>query len=736
MSSTDTSNHYFWLASRFVNQTGQSVFLTGKAGTGKTTFLKYIKENTFKKTVIVAPTGVAAINAGGVTMHSFFQLPFGPFIPAQNGWNGNSSANSLIKNIRFNAEKRELLKELELLIIDEVSMVRADMLDAVDIILRHFRDQHQLPFGGVQVLFIGDLFQLPPVVNNSEWEMLKPYYKSPFFFDAQVLMQSQPVCIELKKIYRQNEASFISILNKIRNNQLDYDDLQLLHQYYKPGFEAPEDEHYITLTSHNRNADIINQNKLNSLDEKLFEFRAELTGDFNEKAIPAEMLLQLKVGAQIMFIKNDKGESRRFYNGRIAAISRIESDEIYVVFPDAGNEILLEKEVWKNIRYSYNKETDEMEEEELGSFTQYPIRLAWAITIHKSQGLTFEKAIVDAGASFAPGQVYVALSRLTSLAGLVLYSRIYAHSIKTDERILTFSENEMKEELLEAELEKEQQYFIGRSLVKTFNWTKLDDAIRFFYDEFEHRVIPDKFAAIEWAKKLMESIGQQKMVAQKFDRQLEQILQSGNGDYTQLEERVKAAVDYFIRPLDESIKAVNYHLKEYKPKQRTKKYIKELADLLLLLERKKQQLQQSLVIAEGLLEKADPGELLQKIHDSKNKNAEKENALAIAAKPKKGETKKISLEMFREGKRIDEIAKLRGMVMVTIEGHLAEFIKTGEIEILDLLSKEKLDVINKIIEDTGAAASSVYKEKLGQQYSYSDIKAVMNWREKEQLQQS
>ena len=734
MSSTDTSNHYFHLAARFVNQTGQSIFLTGKAGTGKTTFLKYIKENTFKKTVVVAPTGVAAINAGGVTMHSFFQLPFGPFVPSQHGWNSN--ANSLLKNIKFNTEKRELLKELELLIIDEVSMVRADMLDAVDLILRHFRNQLHLPFGGVQVLFIGDLFQLPPVINNDEWNLLKQYYKSPFFFDALALQENPPVFIELKKIYRQNEATFISILNNIRNNRLDYEDLQLLHQYYKPNFEAPGDQHYITLTSHNRNADIINQDKISRLAGDMHEFKAELTGDFNEKALPAEMVVQLKVGAQIMFIKNDKGENRRYYNGRIASISKINDKDIYAVFPGETNEMLLEKEVWKNIRYSYNKETDEMEEDELGSFTQYPIRLAWAITIHKSQGLTFERAIVDAGASFAPGQVYVALSRLTSLEGLVLYSRIYAHSIKTDERVIAFSENEMKDELLEMQLEKEQKYFIGRSLVKSFDWTKLTDALHIFYEEFENRVIPDKFAAIEWTKKLVGEVVQQKDIAQKFDRQLEQILTLGNDDYSAVYDRVKAAVDYFIKPLSENIKSVNYHLKEYKPKQRTKKYIKDLADLLLLMERKKQQLQQSLLIAEGLVDQTDTSELLQKLHDSKNKSAKREVAVAIAAKPKRGETKMISLEMFREGKLIDDIAAIRGMVKATIEGHLADFIKTGEVQILQLLPQEKLDNINKTISEMGNASSSAYKEKLGEAYSYSDIRAVMNWREKEQLTQA
>ena len=366
MTSSDSSNHIFQMAVQFVNQTSKHIFLTGKAGTGKTTFLKYIKENSFKKTAVVAPTGVAAINAGGVTMHSFFQLPFGPYLPTmRNEWNSNvTNQQTLFKNIRFNNDKRELLRELELLIIDEVSMVRADMLDAVDAILRHFRQQPLLPFGGVQVLYIGDLFQLPPVVNNDEWEnILKHHYRSPFFFDAHAMSQVQPVLIELKKIYRQNEAGFISILNNIRDKKTSAQDLEQLHKHYKPGFHAPENEHYIILTTHNNKASDINQNKLRKLPGKLFEFKGELVGDFNEKALPAEMFLQLKVGAQVMFIKNDKGELRRYYNGKIGAISKIENDKIYVQFAEEKNEMEIEKETWKNIRYNYNKEKDNIDEQ-------------------------------------------------------------------------------------------------------------------------------------------------------------------------------------------------------------------------------------------------------------------------------------------------------------------------------------------------------------------------------------
>ncbi|HEX4849252.1 MAG TPA: helicase, partial [Puia sp.] len=425
------------------------------------TFLKKIREDAFKNIAVVAPTGVAAINAGGVTMHSFFQLPFRPFIPVRtNAWEQQPDAvdeYALIKNIRFGHEKRELLRELDLLVIDEVSMLRADMLDAIDRILRYFRFQPNLPFGGLQVLYIGDLFQLPPVVVRNEWDILREHYKSPFFFDAHVIQQAPPVYLELKKIYRQSDADFIHILNNIRNNQVSYEDLETLHQHYSPSFKPTQEENYITLTTHNSRADLINKQELDKLPGPIFVFEGKIEREFEEKALPAEKILGLKPGAQIMFIKNDKGEDRRYFNGKIGKITRIKGDEIFIGFEEEKEELLLEKETWKNIRYYFNKEKGKIEEETLGEFTQYPIRLAWAITIHKSQGLTFEKAIIDAGASFAPGQVYVALSRLTSMNGLVLYSRIRPDCIQTDPRIVEFAKTELGEEELQAQFLEEQK---------------------------------------------------------------------------------------------------------------------------------------------------------------------------------------------------------------------------------------------------------------------------------------
>lgn len=739
MPSPDTSNQLFDLASRFVNQTSRHLFLTGKAGTGKTTFLKHIRETSPKKMAVVAPTGVAAINAGGVTMHSFFQLPFGAYIPEnRGGWNSTANINmpdTLLTNLRLSRDKRELMQELELLIIDEVSMLRADMLDMVDLILRTVRKQPMMPFGGVQILYIGDLFQLPPVVNNEEWEVLRDYYKSPFFFDAQVIQQSPPVYLELKKIYRQHEADFINLLNNIRNNMATEEDLAILNEHYRPGYQIDDYESYITLTTHNWKADAINRQKLQQLDDRMHEFRAEIEGDFNEKSVPADMVLSLKQGAQIMFIKNDKGEVRRYYNGKIATISRIENDEIYVQFPGENHELQLEKETWRNIRYRYNKEADNIEEEELGTFKQYPIRLAWAITIHKSQGLTFDKAIIDAGASFAPGQVYVALSRLTSLEGLILYSPIHPHCIHTDARVLEFTRSEKEMDLLQQELQQEQKIFLERSLLQTFDWTKFVENFEDHVEDSASLKLTDSEQHVQWAKKLLQATRQQQDFANKFIRQLEQLIPNAAGDgYAFLHQRVKAGAEYFIKAMDEIITEIKNHIELVKQKLRSRKYPALLKELLLTPQRKKQQLQHAIAITEGLMNGVPVSELLEGVDEEKKASQVQEEEVVVAeeksAKAPKGETRRISLKMFREGMAVADIARQRNLAVSTIEGHLASFIPTGEVAIQELVSQERLAVIMKTLDDMNyySQAAGPVKEKLGAGYSYGEIRAVLQYR--------
>lgn len=740
MLQTDTSNIIFEQAVTFINQTNQHLFLTGKAGTGKTTFLRYIRENCYKKMAVLAPTGVAAINAGGVTIHSFFQLPFGTYLPTQKTvWGGEFqniyNKNQLLGKLRFNSSKRDLIRELDLLIIDEISMVRADVMDAVDAVLRSVRRRLHEPFGGLQLLFIGDMFQLPPVVKDNEWELMSEFYNSPFFFDSHSVKEALPIYIELKKIYRQSDQEFITILNNVRNNTCTEDDIERLQQNFHPNFLPDRHEGYITLTSHNYKADAINQQELDRLPNKMHKLEAKVNNEFPEHAYPVDKVMYLKEGAQIMFIKNDKGENRRFYNGKIGIIDRIDEydKKIFVSFPNEKDLLEIEMETWRNIRYQYDNEQDEIKEEELGTFSQYPIRLAWAVTIHKSQGLTFEKAIVDAGQSFAPGQVYVALSRLTNLDGLVLKSKITPASIMTDERILQFAEQEEPEERIQRVLEDAQAIFTEQSLLQAFEWDKLTDAWQQHVEEFNHRMLLDQDKAVALSKEIQISLLKQQGTAAKFTGVLQDLLKEGKVAYERMHERTSAAAAWFSKDLEEQvIQKIKKHIEEEKIKTRTKKYLKELKELLLIIERKKLQVQQTAAITEGLALQLDRKQLMERVSKLHSPIEVKTGeAEAPKAKAAIGESKRISLQFFKEGKSIEEIAAMRNMARSTIEGHLAEFIPTGEIEITQLVNKDKLDIILKEVIQNPTATSSMHKEKLGEGYSYAEIKAAIMFHKKE-----
>lgn len=546
----DPSNLKFQMAADYVNLTNRHVFLTGRAGTGKTTFLKYIKENTHKQTAVVAPTGVAAINAGGVTMHSFFQLPFSPFIPATkrgftSGGELSTDKHALLAKLRFNKEKLELMRSLELLIIDEISMVRADTLDAIDTIMRFVRRNTMEAFGGVQVLFIGDMYQLPPVVPNHEWQILSEYYNSPFFFDSQVVLEEPPLYIELDKIYRQNEQDFIDVLNKVRNNRLDDEGVEMLESRYLPMFQPRMDEKYIRLATHNKMADETNINELSKLMGSLQKFKADVTGEFGEKSYPAEENLHLKEGAQVMFIKNDVEKVRRYFNGKIGVVTKFEKDQIIVQCDD--QEIKVKKEKWQNLQYTVNKEKQEVEEKEVGSFTQYPLRLAWAITIHKSQGLTFEKAIIDAGAAFAPGQVYVALSRCTSLEGMILHSKINPASVFTDPRIVEFARKKANDTSLQSQLDGSKKAYQCDLLQSLFHFAPLEIAAR----KLEQAILQHSSSFVEetlpWASQMLGHILSLKAMADKFKPILLGYLQQDflPADNEALNKRLKGASVHF-----------------------------------------------------------------------------------------------------------------------------------------------------------------------------------------------
>jgi tRNA uridine 5-carbamoylmethylation protein Kti12 len=462
------------LAFDFVQYTNRNIFLTGKAGTGKTTFLHTLKKSSPKRMIVVAPTGVAAINAGGVTIHSFFQLPFHPHVPVQyiRTVEGDGSSPMGSSSFKLSREKINILRGLDLMVIDEISMVRADLLDAVDHILRRYKD-HDRPFGGVQLLMIGDLQQLAPVVKDEDWEILGKYYDTAFFFGSMALRNTNYVTIELKHIYRQQDQDFINLLNKIRDNQLDSDALNQLNKRYDPQFDADSNGGYITLTTHNAQAQTINDSKLDKLPGKVRSFSAFVKNDFPEYAYPTAFKLTLKTGAQVMFVKNDISRDKLYFNGKIGKIEGFEDDLIVVKCPGDDSPILVEMAEWQNMKYTLNEETKEIEETAIGTFTQYPLKLAWAITIHKSQGLTFDKAIIDARAAFAHGQVYVALSRCRTLEGLVLSTQVSQRGIISDPTVSGFVQEAERNQPDQNLLIKARQEYQQMLLFELFDFTMI-----------------------------------------------------------------------------------------------------------------------------------------------------------------------------------------------------------------------------------------------------------------------
>lgn len=706
-------NSMFSLAADIVANTSLSVFLTGKAGSGKTTFLHQIKDSVDKNVVVAAPTGVAAINAGGVTLHSLLQLPFEPFTPDMEG------RKKLDYHSKFRKSKIELIRELELLIIDEVSMLRADMLDAIDYVLRKYRNNSQ-PFGGVQMLFIGDLFQLPPVVQNEEWKILSKYYASPFFFHAQALNGNMPIYIELKTIYRQSDEQFIGILNRIRNNRASEADLQTLNAKYDPLFRSLEDDQYITLCTHNYKADQINKTELERLPGKSYSFSGDVKGNFSESLYPTDLELNLKVGAQIMFVKNDSGENRRYYNGKLGKVVALSEKGISVEFKN-GSILEVEKEIWRNIRYVLNPESNEIEEEELGYFSQYPIRLAWAITIHKSQGLTFDKVIIDAGQAFAAGQVYVALSRCTTLNGIVLYSKITPSSIQTDREAIEFSKEEKPVEELEAILRREKPNYTAQRLKMAFDWSQLIYLTRSFYELVQEKKIPKQEEALGLAAMLCNRAIEQEEVTKSFIKELDHILYYQQ-NFQVLKDRVQKASQYFHNDILEHIaRPLATHLDELKHASRVKIYLKKAKEIFAGIE--------------AFMDK------LQNIHYGNIKLTEdtsyrilqiSEEIKTEETKAQKGDSKKISLALFREGRSVKEIAQERNLSVQTIENHLIDFVRTGELQANQVISQETIDSLTPMMKEyTLDSALKPIKESLPEHFSYFEIKVMLNHLNKE-----
>ena len=530
------------LAFDFVQNTNRNIFLTGKAGTGKTTFLHKLKEVLPKRMVVVAPTGVAAINAGGVTIHSFFQMPFGPILPGSlQNQNNNRGDNPYVK--KFNKKKINIIRTLDLLVIDEISMVRADLLDGIDQVLRKYKNP-QLPFGGTQVLMIGDLQQLAPVAKENEWEMLRDHYDTIYFFSSNVFQEAAFLGIELKHIYRQQDNEFIKLLNEIRDNRLTNESLAILNDRFQPGFTPKNGEGYITLTTHNATANRINVQQLKTVDSPVHSFEAEVYGNFPEYSFPTDQFLDLKAGAQVMFVKNDSSPEKRYFNGKIGIITDFDENIIYVQCQNDDSPIAVEQENWENIRYSINPKTKNIEEEITGSYMQYPLRLAWAITIHKSQGLTFEKAVIDVQAAFAHGQTYVALSRCKTLEGLILRSPLTSEAIITDKTVGQFNQQVYDNPPDENTLSHSKKQYILNLLEDLFSFRQIGYHLNKVLNLINSNETIIQGNIKEPINKMLKK-GSKVLdeVAKNFSIQLKQI--SRTQDDNHFQDRIKKASAYF-----------------------------------------------------------------------------------------------------------------------------------------------------------------------------------------------
>ena len=717
---------------RFINQTHRSVFLTGKAGTGKTTLLREIIQTTHKNTVVVAPTGIAALNAGGVTIHSMFQLPFGGFIPDNSSPQFSENTKfetkaTLRRHFKMSGLKKSVIRNMELLIIDEVSMLRADLLDAMDYMMQTIRKKN-ISFGDVQVLYIGDLLQLPPVIRDEEWRTLKTYYKGKFFFHSHVVQQNPPLYIELSKIFRQTDDTFISVLNNLRNNEISQQDIQTLNQYVKPDFDLKTNKGFITLTTHNNKADTMNAQALEDLDGKLATYKPEITGDFPEKIFPVEEQLQLKVGAQIMFVKNDLSFDKHYFNGKMGVIKSLSSQEILVHFPEENKTIEVEKYEWQNIRYKVDETTKEIEEEVLGSFVHYPIKLAWAITVHKSQGLTFDKAALDVSQVFLPGQAYVALSRLRSLEGLILLSPLRMNGISNDQDVMDYSLNKASDSFLENALHFETKNFIHNYLINTFDWSDLAQEWRnhkFSYNEKSE--ISEKSKHALWAKKQTDVIEQLLDPSKKFISQLNKLFYPETVDLNHVAERIQAAFSYFFKPMDDLVFEILWKLQEVKRIKKVKAFYEEL----IVLEELQTKAVLRLMKAKLLIETVVAGETIskEKLTSSEIKkyisrkteaiqNQFKELNITLiddekdverytskkskTAAPKKS-TVQQTYELWVEKKSIADIATIRVLTKQTIYAHFVQLIQTKAVSISEVLPEDKIQTL--------AAAFNGYKEE-------------------------
>lgn len=755
------------LAARFVNSTARHVFLTGKAGTGKTTFLHQLARSTHKRFVILAPTGIAALNAKGVTIHSQFMLPFGSFIPERKlpddipEYGAFHDRDTLDRRHPLNALRRNVLRGVDLLIIDEVSMLRADLLDAIDHRMRSVRGMYGRSFGGAQVLFIGDLFQLPPVVKEQEWRVLQRWYASPHFFAAKAIQEAGYAHIELDKIFRQQDGGFIAILNNLRNNTVGPDDVATLNAHYRANIAKEHPEGVITLTTHNRTADELNLQALDRLPGKLHHFTAVLEGDYPESMYPVLSDLQLKEGAQVMFVRNDM--EKAYFNGKLARVTTIDGDEVMVEMIDDGMPYTLKRERWENKRYVVDPVTKEQNEEVLGTFDHYPVKLAWAITVHKSQGLTFDKAIIDVGSAFAPGQVYVALSRLRSLDGLILRTRIDPSVVSTDKDVMAFSERQHSQQPLPEQLKDQQRQYLQAMLPSTFDLGDLLKRAEFTQkdhtetDEFED--VGMRTALAHCVDKLKAEV----LNSQKFQNQLLRLLHED--DRSTLVERIGKGGDYYRSVLTNVMKELLQHLAQVEQLSRTKQYADALRELDGMLVKKLGAIAKAAYITTCILN----GELISRNPELEKGGAERRAALveevrawaevnkpkaatksgrkrtrkgedgvfvtkpkkASGTKKEKGETYRITYASIKEGKDLAAIGAERQLSLTTIEGHAARGIAEGEVDIAQVTDEQEREAIAAWMREHLDQGLNAARAHFGDTYSFGKLRMVQAWLKQE-----
>ncbi|ASK30529.1 AAA family ATPase [Chryseobacterium sp. T16E-39] len=697
------NNHFFDI----IEHTNRSVFLTGKAGTGKTTFLNDFVKRTKKKHIVIAPTGIAAINAGGVTIHSMFGLPLRTFLPTTERIDGSLANNiaDLMNHFKYRKDKLKLLREIEIIIIDEVSMLRADVLDMMDFSLRFVRRNNQR-FGGVQMLFIGDLYQLPPVVRDEH--ILKQYYQSPFFFDSLAIKEIPLITIELTKVYRQSDEEFLEILNAIRDGDVAHIDFDHLNERYDPDFQTGQDS-YVYLCSHNKMADEINQEKLAEIKVDPSTYEAKLFGEFKENQFPNEQFLELKIGAQVMFIRNDISPEKKYFNGKLGEIIGLDENEIRVVLEGSEREIAVKREVWEQKKYFLDTDKN-IKEEVLGSFEQFPIKLAWAVTIHKSQGLTFDKVIIDAGKSFTAGQVYVALSRCRTLEGIILKSKITPEVIFKDTRILQFQGDTFANDHVEDILNKEKYDYSIKKVLRTL------DSLWFLKEVEDWNKLSITTKSIDHVKtnqlylQLKHEIVQLGKIFGKLERVLTQKIElfiDKKEEWSEIESKAKGAVNFFFTEIrDKVFNPLKEFYAEIKGVKGLKQYNEDFKNWLEDIE-------------EYLNSLKDVYLLETKLLDEKN---DKEVNLKIAKVP----SQVLTFQLFEQGKTIAEISLERGLVKETVIGHLAKFAEQGLLDISRVITSDKIKAFETEFYKNPHETLSEWKSALPNDFEFNEIRILIN----------